>query len=90
LVEQFRKTHGYGGSQDTRFDDDLDALIKAVSDRQKERDAEICEAETELPGAMPDELWAKLKKQTMETILRQNVRAVKKSIANAIRTQEDK
>ena len=63
-------------------------LILDALERQKERDAEIVEAEPELLGAMPNEIWAKLRKETMEGLLRTYVRVVKKSIAAAIRNQD--
>jgi len=63
----------------------LDALIAEAQREALEKAVKVAESETELPGKMPSELWAKLRKQNMETILRQNVSATKKSIARKLR-----
>jgi len=55
---------------------------------ERERAAKIAEAEPELEGPMPDEVWALSQRITLEQNLRSAVQVTKRNIAAKIRAVE--
>lgn len=66
--------------------------IKRVREEEKEACLKIVQAEPELPGRMPDEMWAMIKndRDASEEAQRIAVRLTKKNVAAAIRGRGEK
>ena len=68
---------------------ELQALVAQIVAETVERCAKVAEAEPELPGDCPDEIWGTLSKQGKEEQFRGTVRSCKKAIARRIRSLAD-